>query len=60
MNKFLDNLKRQAEENPVLALGVAAALITATSKLIDSTANAKNSRAWAQEVQRRAMKDAMK
>lgn len=53
MNEFLENLKRQAEENPVLALGVAAGLITAISKLTDSTANAKNSKAWAKEVDRR-------
>jgi hypothetical protein len=60
MNDFLTNLQRQAEENPVLALGVAAGLITAISKLIDSSGNARNSRAWAREVQRRAMKDALK
>jgi len=60
MNEFFDNLKRQAEENPVLALGVAAGLITAISKLIDSSGNARNSRAWAQEVQRRAMKDTIR
>jgi hypothetical protein len=53
MNKFLENLKHQAEENPVLALGVTAGLITAISKLMDSTANTKNSKAWAKEVERR-------
>lgn len=56
MNRFLENLQHQAEENPVLALGVAAGLITAISKLVDSTANAKNSRAWAREVNRRVLK----
>jgi hypothetical protein len=60
MNDFLTNLQHQAEENPVVALGVAAALITAISKFIDSTGNARNSRAWAKEVQRRAMKDTLK
>lgn len=59
-NKFLDNLARQAEENPVFALGVAAGLITAISKLIDSGSTLKNSNAWKQEVKRRAMKDAKK
>jgi hypothetical protein len=53
MDDFINNLKRQAEENPVLALAVAAGLITATSKLV-------NSWAWKQEVARRAMKDAGK
>lgn len=60
MDKFVDNLKRQAEENPVLAMGVAAGLITAVSKLVDSAVGAKNARAWKQEVARRAMKDAKK
>jgi len=60
MSDFIDNLKRQAEENPVLALGVAAGLITAISKLVDSGATAKNSNAWKKEVARRAIKDARK
>ena len=60
MDKFINNLKLQAEDNPVLAMGVAAGLITAISKLIDSGSNAKNSRAWKKEVARRAMKDAKK
>jgi hypothetical protein len=58
MNEFLENLKRQASENPVFALGVAAGLIGAISKLIDSTGNARNSKAWDREVARRVMKDA--
>lgn len=60
MNDFIDNLKHQAEENPVLALGVAAALITATSKLLDSIGNTRNSKAWDREVARRIVKDAQK
>lgn len=60
MNQFLENLQRQAEENPVLTLGVAAGLITSISKLIDASGNARNSRAWKQEVARRAMKDALR
>jgi hypothetical protein len=60
MNPFLTNLQRQAEENPVLALGVAAGLITAISKLIDSKNSSRNSRAWDRETARRAMKDALK
>lgn len=49
--RFLNNLSKQAEENPVLAIGVAAALIGSMSKLI-------NSSAWKREVARRAAKDA--
>lgn len=53
MEQFFNNLKRQAEENPVLAMGVAAALLSASSKFI-------NSNAWRKEVKRRAKKDAKK
>jgi len=56
MNRFLENLKLQAEENPALALGIGAGLITAISKLLDSGVKAKNSRAWDREVARREMK----
>jgi hypothetical protein len=49
MNEFVENLKHQAEENPLVALGIAAALLTATSKLV-------NSMAWKQEVARRTRK----
>lgn len=49
MEQFINNLKRQAEENPFLAIGAAAALLAATSKFI-------NSMAWKQETNRRTMK----
>jgi hypothetical protein len=52
-NRFLNNLKNQAEENPLMALGIAAALLTGASKLV-------NSMAWKQEVARRALKDITK
>lgn len=60
MDEFINNLKHQAETNPVLALGVAAGLITSISKLVDAGTNARNARAWKLEVARRAMKDAQK
>lgn len=60
MNDFIENLKRQAEENPVLALGVAAGLITAIGKLLHASAETKNSKSWRKEVRRREMKDARK
>ena len=53
MKRFMDNLKNQAEENPVFALGVAAGLITAISKLMDASSNAKNARSWDRETARR-------
>ena len=60
MDPFLQNLKRQAEENPMLALGVGAAVATVVTKLINASVDAKNSRAWSREVARRSMKDAAK
>lgn len=60
MNEFLTNLQRQAEANPILALGVGAGLITAISKLLDASVGAKNAKSWELETKRRAMKDAMK
>lgn len=53
MDKFLENLKAQAEENPVLAMAAAAAMLTGASKLV-------NSLAWQKEVTRRAKKDRLK
>lgn len=50
MDKFLENLKRQAEENPMVAMGVAAAIITAVTKFMDSSS-------WRAEVKRREKKD---
>ncbi len=56
MKKFIDNLKRQAEENPIAALAVAAAVITASTKLMQAVTERENSKTWKQEVQRRSMK----
>jgi len=60
MEKFLNNLREQAEANPVVALGAAAVLITAISKLVEASTNSRNAKAWTAEVQRRAMKDMKK
>jgi hypothetical protein len=56
-NKFLDKLAKQAEENPIVAIGVGAALITAISKLMDARGNMRNSRAWSREVNRRVRRN---
>ena len=53
MNEFLENLKREAAANPVMALAVCAGLLTAASKLIEASGNAKGSAAYAKEVERR-------
>ena len=53
MEKFLLKLKEQAEENPLLALGAAATVITAISKLADSHSAAKGRKAYAKQVNHR-------
>lgn len=57
MERFFENLKREAEQNPTLALGVGAAVIGSIAKLLSASSNSRNSRAWAREVARREMKD---
>jgi hypothetical protein len=53
MNEFLENLKREAAANPILALGVTAALLTAAGKFIEAAGHAKGSAAFARDVDRR-------
>jgi hypothetical protein len=56
MNEFVNNLKRNVQENPMLALAAGAAVITATAKLIDALVDTQNSRTYAKEVNRRVKK----
>ena len=56
MNEFLENLKRQAEDQPMVALGIGAAAITAIAKLLNAQGNHRNSKVWAKEVDRRIKK----
>jgi hypothetical protein len=60
LKRFWNRLKLQAQENPVLTLAVVTALLTATTKFAGLAIEMRNSRAWAKEVSRRAMKDAMR
>lgn len=53
MDKFIDNLKREAENNPTVAIAVVAGLFTATAKLIEAHGHAKGSAAYAKDVERR-------
>jgi hypothetical protein len=53
MEQFFDNLKREAEANPVMAMAAAAALITAISKLVEAHGHHKGSVAFAKDVERR-------
>jgi hypothetical protein len=52
-SRFYNNLKRQVEENPILAIAAAAALLTATSKLMDANTARTAAKTHAKEVARR-------
>lgn len=56
MKKYLNNLKLQAEENPLVAAGVGIAAITAVRMLMQANTERNNSKTWKQEVQRRSMR----
>jgi hypothetical protein len=53
MKKFVDNLKRNAQENPVQTLIVAALVLTAMAKFVESAGHAAGSRAYARQVDHR-------
>jgi hypothetical protein len=53
MKKYIDNLKAQAEENPLLALAIGAGAVTAVSKLIEASTERQRARTWEMEVNRR-------
>ena len=56
MNKFLANLQTQTENNPVVAIGVGAAALTAVTKFISVLNDRRATRVWAKEVARRSRK----
>jgi hypothetical protein len=57
MKKFIDRLKAQAEENPLLALVVGAGFLTAAGKFIDAAGHATGSRAYARQVDNKIRND---
>lgn len=57
---FFDNLKRQTEENPMLAVGVGTVAVQAVTKLLNVYIANKNSNAWKKEVKRREAKSSKK
>jgi len=60
MKRFVDQLSRQAEENPLLALGVASTVVAVATKFMQANAEQRNSKSWAKEVDRRRQKDPYK
>lgn len=55
-SRFVQKLKEQAEENPVVVLMATAAVITATAKLVDAVGHNAGSRAYAKQVSARLKK----
>lgn len=53
MQNFIDNLKYQVEQNPVVAIGVAAAFVTASAKLMDANTQRSYAKTHAREIDRR-------
>ena len=50
MEKFLMKLKEQAEDNPVMVLGVGAAVVASAAKLIDAAGSVQSRRAYAKRM----------
>jgi hypothetical protein len=56
MSKFVDNLKGQAEENPLLAITAGVAVFAAANLLISLISGLWGRKTWSKEVARRAAK----
>ncbi len=54
------NLKKQVEEQPLIAAGIGAALLSGAAKLINARSGARNSKTWKKEVDRRRQKSTKK
>lgn len=59
MNEFLENLKRQASENPIMALAVGAALLTAGGKFLDAAGSLRSKAAFAKMAENAVKKSKM-
>lgn len=49
-------LKTQVEENPLVAAGIGAALLSGAAKLLNANTGRKNAKTWRREVTRREKK----
>lgn len=47
------NLKRQIQDQPLVAAGIGAALLQGGAKLLNAVSTSRNSKTWRKEVQRR-------
>lgn len=55
MKQYIANLKRQAEEQPFVAAGIAAIVITSMAKLMQANTERQRAKDWSREVDRRIM-----
>lgn len=55
MKKFIDNLKRQAEENPIVAIIVVTAAIKAGAHMMEASTVRTKARTHEREIDRRIM-----
>ena len=56
----LEPLKRQIEEQPLIAAGIGAALLSGGAKFLNAVSNSRNSKTWRREVRRRERKQKQK
>lgn len=54
INIDTDTIKQKIEENPILAVGATAALLSGAAKLMNANTARKNSKTWSREVARRS------
>lgn len=47
------NLKKQVEENPLIAAGIGVGLLTGAAKILNAVTASKNAKTWRREVKRR-------
>lgn len=53
MNKFLKNLQEQSEDQPLVAIGVSIAALTALSAFLKAAGDVSGRRTYAREIRRR-------
>jgi hypothetical protein len=56
INFNTDKLKAQLEDQPLVALGIGAAVLSGLGKLMNANTNRKNAKTWRREVVRREKK----
>jgi hypothetical protein len=50
MNQFFENLKHQAEANPLMALIIGTALLNGAARFVDASGAAVGRRAYARQI----------